>query len=199
LVMRQWPSKSTPSSMTTTGASTSPKTRAEPRISTRSEPMTLPTTSPLIVTTPARIEALTTPFSPMMRVSFETISPRKRPFSMTVPVNVYFPSISEPSAMNAVRLLPLPADLALDLDRVRDLELAFQPRVVADDRHQRDGTGRRAVVPRGGGFLLALSVSEHRRPPWLIRLIRVSAEIQIRARAHGVSTSRSRSTLGGAT
>ena len=53
------------------------------------------------------MEALTTPFSPMMRLLLVTISPRKRPFSITVPLKVNLPSISEPSSMKAVRSLAL--------------------------------------------------------------------------------------------
>src|SRR4030095_10724821 len=52
LFIRQWPSKITPSSTTTTGASTSPKTRAARLSSTRSAAETLPTTSPLMSTCP---------------------------------------------------------------------------------------------------------------------------------------------------
>src|SRR5262245_53830365 len=54
-------------------------------------------------TIPALIVAWTTPFSPTMRVSVDAISPRNFPFSITVPLNVYFPSISDPSSMKAVR------------------------------------------------------------------------------------------------
>src|SRR5207237_8755587 len=70
-------------------------------------------TSPLISTTPARTEALTLPFSPMMRLSLVTISPLNLPFSMTVPLKVYLPSISEPSSMQAVRSLLRLAGLLL--------------------------------------------------------------------------------------
>src|SRR5262245_16155483 len=73
----------------------------------RSVAKTLPITSPLIKTTPARTVALTTPFSPMIRLSLELISPLNLPFSMTVPLKVYLPSISEPSSMKAVRSLLL--------------------------------------------------------------------------------------------
>src|SRR3972149_563946 len=104
LVIRPCPSKSTPSSTTITGAATSPKTRAVPFSSTRSVACTLPTSSPLMITVPARSVALTPPRSPMISVSVEAISPWNFPFSMTVPLNVYFPSISDPSSMNAVRL-----------------------------------------------------------------------------------------------
>ena len=99
LVIRQCPSKTTPSSTTITAASTSPNTRAVPRSSTRSVPRMLPRTSPLTSTIPARMEAWTTPFSPMISVSFDQISPVSLPFSMTVPLNVYFPSISDASSM----------------------------------------------------------------------------------------------------
>src|SRR3954463_4481624 len=57
----------------------------------------LPTTSPETSTTPERIVAWITPFSPTISVSFDTISPRTRPFSSTVPENVILPSISVPS------------------------------------------------------------------------------------------------------
>src|SRR5689334_14604128 len=43
-----------------------------------------------------------TPFSPTIRVSLEWISPRSRPLIITVPVNVYLPSISDASSMNAL-------------------------------------------------------------------------------------------------
>src|SRR6266478_1696446 len=115
LVIRQWPSKSTPSSTTTTGASTSPKTRAVRLSSMRSAAETLPTTSPLTSTCPARISPLITPLSPMISISVVEISPLNRPFSMTVPLKVYFPSISEPSSMKAVRPL-LPAGFRLRLN-----------------------------------------------------------------------------------
>jgi hypothetical protein len=39
----------------------------------------------------------------MIRVSLDAISPLNVPFSMAVPLNVYLPSISEPSSMNAER------------------------------------------------------------------------------------------------
>src|SRR4029434_3380768 len=48
-----------------------------------------------------------TPLSPMINMSVDEISPLNRPFSMTVPLNVYRPSISEPSSMKAVRPLRL--------------------------------------------------------------------------------------------
>src|SRR5207245_2970531 len=70
-------------------------------------------TSPLISTIPARTVALTLPFSPMMRLSLEAISPLNLPFSMTVPWKVYLPSISEPSSMKAVRSLLRLAGLLL--------------------------------------------------------------------------------------
>src|SRR4051812_14452762 len=57
----------------------------------------LPTTSPETSTTPERMVACMTPFSPTMSVSFDTISPRTRPFTSTVPVKVTLPSISVPS------------------------------------------------------------------------------------------------------
>src|ERR1051326_7682008 len=58
-------------------------------------------------TMPALICACTMPFSPTISVSVDAISPRNLPFSMTVPLNVYLPSISEPSSMKAVRSLVL--------------------------------------------------------------------------------------------
>src|SRR5687767_3163786 len=61
---------------------------------------------------PALIVALMTPFSPTISVSVDEISPRNFPFSITVPLNVYFPSISDPSSMNAVRSPVLTARLA---------------------------------------------------------------------------------------
>ena len=64
---------------------------------------------------PARMVALTTPFSPMIRVSLDEISPVKLPLSMTVPLNVYLPSISEASSMKALRSLPLTAPPLLPL------------------------------------------------------------------------------------
>ena len=103
--MRQWPSNITPSSSTTTGDSRSPKTRALPVSSTRSLACTLPTSSPFTTSVPARTLALTTPRSPMMRVSGEAISPWNFPLRRTVPVNVYLPSISEPSSRKAVSFL----------------------------------------------------------------------------------------------
>src|SRR4030095_10740693 len=108
LFIRQWPSNITPSSTPpTTGASTSPKTRAARLSSTRSAAETLPTTSPLMSTCPARMFPFMTPLSPMINMSVDEISPLNRPFSMTVPLNVYRPSISEPSPMKAVRPLRL--------------------------------------------------------------------------------------------
>src|SRR5262249_53478776 len=43
----------------------------------------------------------------MIRLSLELISPLNLPFSITVPLKVYLPSISEPSSMKAVRSLLL--------------------------------------------------------------------------------------------
>src|SRR5437016_13312135 len=99
--MRHWPSNMTPSSTTTTGASTSPKTRAVPRSSTRSVPSTLPTTSPLMRMTPARMEAFNTAFSPMMSVSFEEILHLNLPYRMTVPLHEYLQYISDTPLQNA--------------------------------------------------------------------------------------------------
>src|ERR1700694_1094477 len=78
-VIRQWPSKRTPSSMTTTGASTSPKTRAVPRSSTRSVATMLPTTSPRTSTQPPVMLALITPLSPTIRVSVDWMRPLNLP------------------------------------------------------------------------------------------------------------------------
>ena len=50
----------------------------------------------------ALIVALTTAFSPTIRLSVDTISPRSRPFSMTTPLNMNFPSISDPSSIRVV-------------------------------------------------------------------------------------------------
>src|SRR5918995_37178 len=70
-------------------------------------------------TTPAWMAACTMPFSPMMRVSVDAISPRNLPFSITVPLNVYFPSISDPSSMNAVRSLVLTGRLPVFFHSIR--------------------------------------------------------------------------------
>ena len=102
MAIRQCPSKRTPSSTTTTGAFTSPKTRAWPLSSTRSVASTFPTSSPFTTTVPARTVAFTTARPLTIRVSVVEISPRNFPLSITVPLNVYFPSISEPSSMRAL-------------------------------------------------------------------------------------------------
>src|SRR5262245_23632800 len=57
---------------------------------------------------PARMSPVTLPFSPMMSVSEDEMSPLRRPFSMRVPLKEYRPSISESSSMKAVRpFLPM--------------------------------------------------------------------------------------------
>src|SRR5258708_7252361 len=67
----------------------------------------LPTSSPLTTSVPDRTLAFTTPRSPMIRVSGDAISPWNFPLRRTVPVNVYLPSMSEPSSRKAVSFLRL--------------------------------------------------------------------------------------------
>src|SRR5262249_15901210 len=70
-VIRQCPSRKTPSSITTTAASMSPVTRAVLLSSTRSVAITLPTISPCTITEPARTVPWIRPRSPTMSVSLE--------------------------------------------------------------------------------------------------------------------------------
>src|SRR5262249_41687237 len=100
-VIRQRPSSTHPASMTTTGASTSPVTRALRLSSTRSVAVTLPVSFPRTTSVAALTVASTTACSPMMSVSPAVISPRRCASGGPVPVQVYLPSISEPSSRKA--------------------------------------------------------------------------------------------------
>src|SRR5439155_3714607 len=100
-VIRQWPSSTAPFAMMMTGASTSPVTRALASSTTCSLAVTFPTTSPRTTRVAVRTVARTTARSPMTRVSLDVISPENFASSITVPVHVYLPSISEPSSRKA--------------------------------------------------------------------------------------------------
>ena len=78
-------------------------TRAVPFSSTRSLAVTSPITWPCTTRIAARTVASTTPRSPMMSVSWAVISPRSFASSITVPAQVYLPSISEFSSRKAPR------------------------------------------------------------------------------------------------
>src|SRR6266508_2349968 len=118
----------------------------------------VPPTSPLFSTRPARISPLTMALSPMMSVSVDEISPLKRPFSMTVPLNVYRPSISEPSSMKAERALRPDLGLVADDERVRGRDLPLEASVQHDRPAERvPALDLRAFVNEGRKSLAARS------------------------------------------
>src|SRR5438445_802264 len=138
-VIRQWPSSTAPFSMAMTGASMSPVTRALDSSTTCSLAVTLPTTSPRTTRVAVRTVACTTARSPMMRVSLDVISPENFASSITLPAQVYFPSISEPSSRKAPRRSRFPGALPVRLPHIfSPASLASQRRPDPLRQHQED-------------------------------------------------------------
>src|SRR5216117_676845 len=100
---------------------------------------------------PARIVVWAMPFSPMMTVSEHVISPRTVPFSMTVPPNVHFPSISEPSSMKAVRSPALTEGLPVFVHHMGDAHYTVTEEAARRGLSVLRGRGGGRALERDGG------------------------------------------------